>query len=99
MLATVLTRASSSVICSRSCANAIPVTESSVALVDRHARKIVLLQHFEKALERDRLRNRKHLRARRHHFAHQLFAEFDGGAHQFAVALFENAFFFARLEQ
>ena len=69
------------------------------SLVDRHARKIVLLQHFEKVLERDRLRNRKHLRARRHHLAHQLVAKLDRRAHQFAVALFENSFFFARLEQ
>ena len=72
---------------------------SSVPGIDRHARKVVLLQQFKKLLQRDRLRDGKNLRPRRHHFAHQLVAKLDGRAHQVAIALFENSFFFARLEQ
>ena len=43
--------------------------------------------------------NSEDLRPRRHHFAHQLVAELDSGTHQVAIALFENAFFFAGLKQ
>ena len=39
------------------------------------------------------------LGARRHHLAHQLVAELDGGADQVAVALFEDALLFAGFEQ
>ena len=47
------------------------------ALVHRHTRKVMLLQHFKKALDSDRLRNREDLRTRRHHLAHQLVSELD----------------------
>ena len=36
---------------------------------------------------------------RRHHFAHQLVAKLNSRAHQVAIAFFQNAFFFAGLEQ
>ena len=92
-------RASSSVICSRSCANAMPVMLSSVRSKTGTREKLCSLQHLKKVLEGDRIANGKHLRTRRHHFAHQLVAELDCGANQVAVALFEDAFFLAGFEQ
>ena len=56
-------------------------------------------QLLQKLLKRNRLRHRKNLRPRRHHFAHQLVAKFHRGAHQVAIALFQNAFLFAGFEQ
>jgi len=38
-------------------------------------------------------------RARRHDFADQLVTEFDGGAHQFAIALFEDSLFLTGFKQ
>ena len=99
MLATVRVRASSSAICSRSCAKAMPVTLSSDAGVDRHAREVVLAQLSRKCSSVMASGDGEDLRPRRHHLAHQLVAELDGGAHQVAIALFQNALFFAGFEQ
>ncbi len=67
--------------------------------IDRHARKVVLLQQLEKVLERDGFGHGEDLRSRRHHFAHQFVAEFDGRPHQVAVALLENSFFLSGFKQ
>ena len=59
----------------------------------------MLLQQLQKTLQRDRFRDGEDLRPRRHHLAHQHVAKLHRRAHQFAVALFQNAFLFAGLDQ
>ena len=92
-------RASSSVICSRSCAKAMPVTVSSVPSKTGTREKVCSFSIARKLDRRSIRGDREDLRPRRHHFAHQLVAELDRRAHQVAVALFQDAFFFARFEQ
>ena len=67
--------------------------------VDGDAGEVVLAQLLEELLERDGAGNGEDGGARRHHLADQLVAELDGGADQFAVALFEDSLFFAGFEQ
>ncbi len=67
--------------------------------INRNAGEVVLAQQLEELFESERLGNRKDLRPRRHHLAHQLVAELDGRAHQVDVVLFENALFFPGFQQ
>ena len=59
----------------------------------------MVAQQFQKSFKRSRLGYRKNLWPRCHHLAHQLVAEFNRRAHQFPVVLFQDALFFAGLEQ
>ena len=67
--------------------------------VNGDARVVVLAQNLEKALQRDGFRDGEDFRARSHDLANQLVAELDGGAHQIAVALLEDALFLAGLDE
>ncbi len=59
----------------------------------------MLAQLFEEGFQGEGRGHGEDLRARSHHLADQLVAELDGGADQFAVALLEDALFFAGFEQ
>ena len=67
--------------------------------VDRHSREVVFEQQFQKLFQRRGLRHGEHLRPRRHHITHQFVSEFNRGAHQVAVILFQNPLLFAGLQQ
>ena len=67
--------------------------------VDGHARVILPAQQLEELLQGDRFFDGEDLGARGHDFADQHVAELDGAADKVAVALLEDALFFAGLDK
>ena len=56
-------------------------------------------QMVQKMFQGNRFLDGEDLRTRRHHFPHQLVAEFNSGPDQVDIVFFEDAFFFAGLKQ